>query len=70
MAETQLALVTGASSGIGYELARRFAQNGYDLVVAAGGDEIHDVPARLADTGMSVQPVQVDLRTPEGVEHL
>ncbi|PRC52496.1 oxidoreductase, partial [Mycobacterium sp. ITM-2017-0098] len=42
----------------------------YDLVVAAGGDEIHDVPARLADTGMSVQPVQVDLRTPEGVEHL
>jgi short-subunit dehydrogenase len=70
MADTKLALVTGASSGIGFELARLFAQNGYDLVVAADGDGIHDVPARLADTGASVQAVQVDLRTPEGVEHL
>lgn len=70
MTETKLALVTGASSGIGFELAKLFAQNGYDLVVAADGDGIHDVPARLSETGVSVQPIQVDLRTPDGVEHL
>jgi short-subunit dehydrogenase len=70
MAETQLALITGASSGIGFELARQFAQHGYDLVVAAEDDGIHDVPTRLADLGSSIQPVQVDLRTAEGVEHL
>ena len=38
MASTQsrpLAVVTGASSGIGFELARQFAEHGYDLIVAA-----------------------------------
>lgn len=30
-----LAVVTGASSGIGYELAKQFAQNGFDLLVTA-----------------------------------
>jgi uncharacterized protein len=70
MTQAQLALVTGASSGIGFELARQFAEHGYDLVVAADDDGIHDVPDRLSRYGASVQPVQVDLRTPEGVEHL
>jgi len=70
MADTQLALVTGASSGIGFELARLFAQNGYNLVVAADSDAIKDVPRRLSDTGADVQAVRVDLRTAEGVEHL
>jgi uncharacterized protein len=70
MAESQLALVTGASSGIGFELAKQFAQHGYDLVVAAEDDAIHDVPGRLSQYSAEVQPVQVDLRTPEGVEHL
>lgn len=70
MVDARLALVTGASSGIGFELARIFAENGYDLVVAADSDKINDVPQRLADTGASVQAVQVDLRTPGGVEHL
>jgi uncharacterized protein len=70
MAETHFALITGASQGIGFELARLFAAHGYDLVVAADGDAIHDVPDRLADTGVQVQAVQVDLRSPEGVEHL
>ena len=70
MTEAKLALVTGASSGIGLELARRFAQNGYDLVVAADGDAIHGVADELSASGVAVQPVQVDLRTPEGVEHL
>src|SRR5438270_10368390 len=70
MTQPQLALVTGASSGIGFELAKQFAEHGYDLVVAAEDDAIHDVPEKLSEYGAAVQPVQVDLRTPEGVEHL
>jgi len=70
MAETEFALVNGAPSGIGLELARLFAHHGYDLVVAAEDDGIHDVPGLLAEHGAAVQPVQVDLRTAEGVAHL
>lgn len=70
MADAKLALVTGASSGIGFELARQFAQHGYDLVVAAEDDGIHDVPARLKEFSSDVEPVQVDLRTPDGVTQL
>lgn len=70
MTQPQLALVTGASSGIGFELAKQFAQHGYDLVVAADDDAIRDVPDKLSRYSAAVQPVQVDLRSPDGVEHL
>jgi short-subunit dehydrogenase len=70
MTQPQLALVTGASSGIGFELAKQFAQHGYDLVVAADDDAINGVPDQLSQFGAAVQPVQVDLRGPDGVEHL
>lgn len=70
MTQAQLALVTGASSGIGLELAKQFARHGYDLVVAADDDAIRDVPDKLCRWSSAVQPVQVDLRAPEGVEHL
>jgi uncharacterized protein len=70
MTETRLALVTGASSGIGLELAKQFAQHGYDLVVAAEDEGIDDVPAKLANFGVDVQPVRVDLRHSDDVERL
>lgn len=65
-----LALVTGASSGIGWELAKLFAGDGYDLIVAADGDDIHASAAELGAFGVQVQPVQVDLRRPEEIERL
>jgi short-subunit dehydrogenase len=66
-----LAVVTGASSGIGYELAREFAENGYDLVVAAEDAEIDEAAIRLSrDGGPTVEPVRVDLATEAGVEEL
>jgi short-subunit dehydrogenase len=64
-----LAIVTGASSGIGFELACECARNGFDLLVAA--DRSLDAAAQeLKSLGASVDTVQVDLATPEGVEQL
>jgi short-subunit dehydrogenase len=60
-----LAVVTGASSGIGLALARQFAKHGFDLVVAADGHDIHSVADEL-----QAEAVQADLATPEGVKAL
>src|SRR3954470_14515448 len=65
-----LALVTGASSGIGYELAKQFAANGFDLVVAAEDAGIETAGSELQALGAQTQVVQVDLATPEGVQRL
>jgi uncharacterized protein len=69
----QLALVTGASSGIGLELARQFAKHGFDLVIAAEDDAIETVAPELRTAGqrsVRVEAVRVDLATPEGVQRL
>jgi uncharacterized protein len=66
-----LAVVTGASRGIGLELARQFAQHGFDLVLVARGAALQQVAAELeAQTGADVESVQVDLSTHAGVEAL
>lgn len=65
-----LAVVTGASSGIGFELAKQFADHGYDLVVAAEDDERHGAAETLRSSGAQLDAVQVDLATPNGVEEL
>ena len=65
-----LALVTGASSGIGLELARQFGENGFDLVISAEDAGLSSAAADLRSTGADVQTVQVDLRTPDGVRQL
>src|SRR3954468_711476 len=67
--ERPFAIVTGASSGIGLELAREAARRGYDLVIAA--DRSLDEPAaELRALGGTVIPVEVDLATRDGVEAL
>jgi short-subunit dehydrogenase len=65
-----LAVVTGASSGIGLELAKQFAQHDFDLVVAAEDPGIEQAAAQLRELGADVRPVQVDLATYEGCEQL
>ena len=60
-----LGLVTGASSGIGEELAREMVQNGFDLIVVAEDEGILDIAAELSDVG-DVRPVRADLATRAG----
>jgi short-subunit dehydrogenase len=64
----QLALVTGASSGIGLELARCCAENNFDLVIAADEPQIRDAAEQLRASGGRVDAVEVDLATTEGVD--
>jgi short-subunit dehydrogenase len=65
-----LALVTGASSGIGLELARQFGEHGFDLIVAAEDEELDQATAELRAAGAEVEAIRVDLTKPEGVEQL
>jgi short-subunit dehydrogenase len=66
----QLAVVTGASSGIGYELAKTFASNGFDLIVAAEDGGIKSAAATFRTFGVEVEGIQVDLASEAGVEQL
>jgi short-subunit dehydrogenase len=62
-----LAVVTGASSGIGYSLAKELANRGYDLVVCSSGDRLESAAEDLKSSGVSVEEVRADLATKEGV---
>jgi uncharacterized protein len=66
-----MAVVTGVSSGIGYELARQFVNHGYDVVVAAEDEGIEQAARTLArEGGPTVTPVRIDLAAEDGVEDL
>jgi short-subunit dehydrogenase len=62
----KLAVVTGASTGIGLELARCCAKEGFSLIVAANEPEIQNAADDLRREGGNVEPVQADLATVEG----
>ena len=65
-----LALVTGASSGIGFELARQFAEHGFDLVVNAEDAELTTAAEELRGAGTTVQAVRADLRSRTDIDTL
>lgn len=64
------AVVTGASSGIGLELAREFARRGFDLLVTAENEEIVNAADELRTIGPRVTAFRTDLATFGGVEAL
>ena len=70
LTERPLAVVTGASAGIGYELAKLCAQNGFDLVVAADQPKIVHAAQDFRMLGADAEPVETDLATIEGVDRL
>jgi short-subunit dehydrogenase len=65
-----LAVVTGASTGIGFELARCCVEDGYDAIVCADELEIEAAAAVLRAGGAEVKPVQADLATQTGIDEL
>ena len=66
----KLAVVTGASTGIGLELARLCAQEGFDLIIAADEPLIEDAARELEEAGAQCTAVECDLSTAEGVQEL
>jgi short-subunit dehydrogenase len=69
-ATRQFAIVTGASTGIGLELAKCCAREGYDLLIAADEAEIDSAAVAIRKLGANVAAVQADLSTTEGVDRL
>src|SRR5687768_3758382 len=65
-----LAIVTGASTGIGYELAKCCAREGFDLIVAADEPEIIVAARDFTALGAHAEAVEADLATSDGVEKL
>jgi short-subunit dehydrogenase len=63
-----LALVTGASSGIGYELAKCCGENEFDLLIVANEPQILEAAENLRMTGANVEAIEADLATCEGVD--
>lgn len=68
--KNKLALVTGASSGIGYALAKELADRGYDLVVCSSGDRLASAADNFSREGVFVKDVTADLATQDGVTEL
>jgi short-subunit dehydrogenase len=67
---SQLAVITGASSGIGFELAKVFAEEGFDLLITAEDGELTTALDALKETGVSVEAHRADLATEAGVIEL
>jgi uncharacterized protein len=68
--EDKLALVTGASSGIGLEIAKDLATRGYDIVIVSAGERLSGAAEKIRSRGHQIVEVNADLATREGVDQL
>lgn len=66
----QFAIVTGASSGIGFELAKQFVEHDFDVLITAEDEGIQKAARELEGLGAKVTPLQVDLASHDGVHKL
>ena len=71
MEKNKLALITGASNGIGYELSKIFARNGYNLILVARGEEkLQETKDHLAEYKSEVITYSADLSNYEEITNL
>lgn len=70
LSQRPLAVVTGASTGIGYELAKCCARNGFDLVLAADDPALEQAAQTLRQLGSNVETLVTDLAARQGVDQL
>ena len=68
--DNPFAVITGATSGFGYHLARMFGERGFDLLVTSATERIEGVGKDLELLGFKVQCLKVDPASYEGVEKL
>lgn len=68
--EQPFAVITGASNGIGPELAKQFGDHGFELLIVSGSDEIFDMQIKLEKMGYMVEAMKTNLATYAGVENL
>ena len=64
------AVITGAAGGFGLDLAKQFAQNGFDLLIASNSESILEVQDELEVHGTDIECIEVNLATFKGVEIL
>ncbi|WP_218007744.1 SDR family NAD(P)-dependent oxidoreductase [Nocardia vinacea] len=68
MSDRPLAMITGGSSGIGFELAKQFASHGYDVAISGQSTRVFDSAEALREIGVQAYPHQADAGTYDGVE--
>ena len=66
--KNKLAMVTGGSGGIGFELAKQFADHGFDVAISGQSDRVHESAEELRSRGVEAYPYQADASTYDGVE--
>jgi uncharacterized protein len=61
-------MVTGGSGGIGFELAKQFADHGFDVAISGQSDRVHESAEALRAKGVEAYSYQADAGTYDGVE--
>ena len=69
--ENQVAIITGASRGIGFSIARRFCQAGASVVICGRSEQtIHEVAERLSSEGFQAKAKKADVSNRDDIDAL
>jgi short-subunit dehydrogenase len=68
--ENSFVIITNASSGIGFELAKQFGKDGFELLICSHNEDIFEAQRKLEEFGYVVEAIEANLATYHGVENL